>query len=97
MLTSRGEAPGGYLILKEIDPVLYTRDDPPPTDGLPHDVGTQMHGTKLVNSMNRLFAGYAIEKGFIVGSEYLSILVRPAVANTFASSLQSIIPPVRPS
>ncbi|VDC00855.1 unnamed protein product [Peniophora sp. CBMAI 1063] len=60
--------PGGYLILRESDPVFYSASSPPPPDdGTPHDVQAQINGTTSVHKMNSILTGFAVKSGFVVG------------------------------
>lgn len=66
--------PGGYLILRESDPIFYSvSSPPPPDDGTPHDLLTQVNGTTPVHKMNSILTSFAIKSGFVVGS--VSILL----------------------
>ncbi|VDB89423.1 unnamed protein product [Peniophora sp. CBMAI 1063] len=63
--------PGGYLILRESDPVFYSASSPPPPDdGTPHDLPSQINGTTVVHKMNSMLANFAIKNGFVVGLSY---------------------------
>ncbi|KAI0317273.1 S-adenosyl-L-methionine-dependent methyltransferase [Amylostereum chailletii] len=62
--------PGGYLVLKESDPVIYTPRNPPPAEGATHDLDACMDGPSVVHAMNSIFTGLALKSGFVVGLSY---------------------------
>ncbi|KZV64552.1 hypothetical protein PENSPDRAFT_656499 [Peniophora sp. CONT] len=63
--------PGGYLILRESDPVFYSASNPPPPDdGTPHDLPAHINGTAAVHKMNSILTGFAVKSGFVVGLSY---------------------------
>lgn len=65
--------PGGIFMVDEIDPILYTLSMPPPSpDSAGPDLDTCMGGDAWVHKANRIYTGWALHKGFIVGYVALS-------------------------
>ena len=58
--------PGGRLILRDSDQIMYNHERPPPPEGQEPDVATYMQGTSIVANVNRIFAGGALKRGFLV-------------------------------
>ena len=45
---------------------MYNHERPPPPEGQEPDVAAYMQGTSIVANVNRIFAGGALKRGFLV-------------------------------
>ena len=63
----RYTGPGGHLIMRDGDMIQYDRDHPPPPEGQEPDAAAHMQGTSTIANVNCIFAGGALQKGFVVG------------------------------
>jgi hypothetical protein len=64
--------PGGHLIVREGDQLMYNHEHPPPPEGEEPNADAYMQGTSVVSNANRIFAGGALHNGFIVGCALLT-------------------------
>jgi len=62
--------PGGHLVLRDGDTLMYDREHPPPPEGQEPDAAAYMRGTSTVANVNRIFVGGALQRGFVVGLSY---------------------------
>jgi len=59
--------PGGYLLIRDGDLITYNRETPPPPEGQEPNIAASLQGTSNVANINRIFAGEALKRGFVVG------------------------------
>jgi hypothetical protein len=62
----RCTGPGGHLIIRDGEQIMYNHERPPPPEGQEPDVAAYMQGTSIVANVNRIFAGGALRRGFLV-------------------------------
>ncbi|KAH9057430.1 S-adenosyl-L-methionine-dependent methyltransferase [Lactarius vividus] len=62
--------PGGHLILRDADPLLFTHENPPPPEGQEPNVIAYTQGKSTLATINRIFSGWAIRQGLLVGLSY---------------------------
>ena len=67
LILLRCTEPGGHLFLRDSDLVIYNHERPPPPEGQALNVSEYMQGTSVLANANRVFAGGALQKGFVVG------------------------------
>ncbi|CDO77840.1 hypothetical protein BN946_scf184717.g2 [Trametes cinnabarina] len=72
--------PGGFLLIDEADPVVYSdMTSAPPEDAEGHDLEKCLQAPGWVSEANRIYAAFAIENGFFVDMTFqLSRLLRDA-------------------
>lgn len=49
---------------------MYDQEHPPPPEGQEPDVAAYMQGTSILANVNRIVAGGALRKGFVVGCDF---------------------------
>ena len=59
--------PGGHLILRDGDPFMFTHENPPPREGQEPDIVAFTQGKSTLATINRLYSGWALRQGFVVG------------------------------
>jgi hypothetical protein len=59
--------PGGHLLVRDGDLVTYNREIPPPPEGHEPNIAASLRGTSNIANINRVFAGEALRRGFVVG------------------------------
>ncbi|KAJ6576443.1 hypothetical protein DFH09DRAFT_1149376 [Mycena vulgaris] len=65
-------APGGRLMLDELDPVLFKVEEYfRPADGGSYDLEKCMAGTSWISKLNCMYTGYVLQNNFIVGLSLL--------------------------
>ena len=74
--------PGGHLILRDIDLVMFTDENPPPLEGQEPDIVAYTQGKSTLATINRIFSGWALQQGFVVRCARTSLrsvqwLIRP--------------------
>src|SRR6266702_6300440 len=74
--------PGGHLILQDGDPLMFTHENPLPLEGHEPDIVAYTQGKSTLATINRIFSGWALRQGFVVGCTHLSLrsalgLIRP--------------------
>ncbi|KAH9044029.1 S-adenosyl-L-methionine-dependent methyltransferase [Lactarius hengduanensis] len=73
--------PGGHLILRDADLLVFTHENPPPLEGQELDIVAYTQGKSTLATINRICSGLAIRRGFVVGyartSIYLCVPRRP--------------------
>lgn len=62
--------PGGHLILRDGDPLMFTRDNLPPLEGQEPDIVALTQGKSTLATINRIYCGWALRQGFVVGLSY---------------------------
>jgi hypothetical protein len=67
LYSSQCVGPGGYLIVRESDLVIYNHEHPPPPKSEVLNPAVYMQGTSVLANANRIFAGGALQLGFVVG------------------------------
>ena len=60
-------APGGYLVLRDGDPLMFTHENPPPLEGHKPDLMAYTQGSSTLATINRIYSGWALRQGFVVG------------------------------
>ncbi|VDC01092.1 unnamed protein product [Peniophora sp. CBMAI 1063] len=85
-------APGGYLVMADSDLLLYTADEPPPQDGIPHDVEARRSGPSTIHSINNIMAGLALERGFVIGLSYRLTEMLSEAGFTVLSRQRALVP-----
>jgi hypothetical protein len=73
--------PGGHLLVRDGDILTYNRENPPPSEGLEPDITASLQGTSNVANINRVFAGVALKRGFVVGYAFLFFESRIEISN----------------
>ena len=69
----RCTGPGGHLIVRESELIMYNDERPPP-EGQEPDLAAYMQGTSIVANMNRIFTGGALQRGFVVRCALIQFL-----------------------
>ncbi|KAH9017030.1 S-adenosyl-L-methionine-dependent methyltransferase [Lactarius hengduanensis] len=64
--------PGGHLILRDADLLVFTHENPPPLEGQELDIVAYTQGKSTLATINRICSGLAIRRGFVVGLSYHS-------------------------
>ena len=64
--------PGGHLLVRDGDLITYNRENPPPPEGQVPNIAASLQGTSNVANINRIFAGEALKRGFVVGCASLA-------------------------
>jgi len=59
--------PGGHLILRDGDPLMFTHENPPPLEGQEPDIVAYTQGKSTLATINRIYSGWALRQGFVVG------------------------------
>jgi len=62
--------PGGYLVLRDGDPLMFTHENPPPLEGHKPDLMAYTQGNSTLATINRIYSGWALRQGFVVGLSY---------------------------
>ncbi|KAH9044031.1 S-adenosyl-L-methionine-dependent methyltransferase [Lactarius hengduanensis] len=62
--------PGGHLILRDGDPLVFTHESPPPLEGHEHDIAACREGRTTLATINRIYSGWALRHGLVVGLSY---------------------------
>ncbi|KAF8492967.1 S-adenosyl-L-methionine-dependent methyltransferase, partial [Russula emetica] len=62
--------PGGHLVVRDCDLIMYNHEHPPPPEGQEPDAAAYMQGTSIIANVNRIITGGALRKGFVVGLSY---------------------------
>ncbi|KAN0132793.1 S-adenosyl-L-methionine-dependent methyltransferase [Lactarius tabidus] len=62
--------PGGYLVLRDGDPFMFTHENPPPLEGRKPDINAYTQGNSPLATINRIYSGWALRQGFVVGLSY---------------------------
>ena len=65
--------PGGYLVLRDGDPFMFTHENPPPREGQEPDIVASTQGKSTLATINRIYSGWALRQGFVVGYVHTSI------------------------
>ncbi len=65
--------PGGHLILQDGDPLMFTHENPLPLEGHEPDIVAYTQGKSTLATINRIFSGWALRQGFVVGCTHLSL------------------------
>src|SRR6266702_5042404 len=65
--------PGGHLILRDSDLAIFTNENPPPLEGQELDIVAYSQGKSTLATINRIFLGWALRQGFVVGCVRTSI------------------------
>ncbi len=65
--------PGGHLILRDSDPLVFTHEIPPPLEGQEPDFVAYTQGKSTLATINRIFSGWALRQGFVLGCVRASI------------------------
>ncbi len=84
--------PGGHLILRDGDPLMFTHENPPPLEGQEPDIVAYTQGKSTLATINRIYSGWALRQGFVVGCARTStvslrsaqVLIRPQPFISFA-------------
>lgn len=63
----RYTGPGGHLVIRDGDLIMYNHEHPPPPEGQEPDVVACMQGTSTVANVNRIIVGGALQRGLVVG------------------------------
>src|SRR6266702_2599070 len=80
--------PGGHLILRDGDPLLFTHENPPPLEGQEPDIVAYTQGKSTLATINRVFSGWALRQGFVLGFAHTFVSVfRAGVHPTTASRI----------
>ncbi|KAI0262309.1 S-adenosyl-L-methionine-dependent methyltransferase [Gloeopeniophorella convolvens] len=83
--------PGGHLILRDSDLVMYNEETPPPPADQPHDIPALMHAPSPIANFNRIFAGAALQRDLVVGlSQHLPRFLDDASLLTRSSRRASV-------
>jgi hypothetical protein len=75
--------PGGHLLVRDGDLITYNRETLPPPEGQEPNIAASLQGTSNVANINRIFAGEALKRGFVVGCVFF----------TFESRTQHVVDP----
>jgi len=62
--------PGGHLVVRDCDLIMYNHEHPPPPEGQEPDAAAYMQGTSTVANVNRIIVGGALQRGLVVGLSY---------------------------
>ncbi|KAH8991728.1 S-adenosyl-L-methionine-dependent methyltransferase [Lactarius akahatsu] len=84
--------PGGHLILRDGDPFLFTHENPPPLEGQEHDIVTYTQGKSALATINRLYSGWALQQGFVLGLSYHMQKMLQDASLPVLSSLRVLVP-----
>ncbi|KAH9057416.1 S-adenosyl-L-methionine-dependent methyltransferase [Lactarius vividus] len=82
--------PGGHLTLRDIDSMVFTHEDPPSLEGQEPNLITQGKSTSA--TINRIFSGWALRQGFIVGLSYHFRKMLQDVSLQVLSSTRALAP-----
>ena len=63
----RCAGPGGRIVIRDADIIVYGREHPPPPEGQEPDTAAYMQGASAVANVNRIVVGGALQRGFVVG------------------------------
>src|SRR6266576_3444432 len=63
--------PGGHLVVRDCDLIMYNHEHPQPPEGQEPDAAAYMQGTSILANINRILTGGALRKGFVVGYAFL--------------------------
>ena len=63
----RYAGPGGRIVIRDADIIVYSREHPPPPEGQEPDTAAYMQGTSTVANVNRIVVEGALQRGFVVG------------------------------
>jgi len=77
--------PGGHLIIRDGEHIMFNHERPPPPEGQEPDVAACMQGTSIVANVNRIFSGGALRRGFLV-----SVLSQPFLQILETASLRVV-------
>ena len=65
--------PGGHLVVRDADMIMYDSEHPPPPEGQEPDPAAYMQGMSTIANMNHILVGGALQRGFVVGYALLSL------------------------
>jgi len=63
----RRTGPGGHLVIRDGDLIMYDHEHPPPSESQEPDAAAYMQGTSVVANVNRIIVGGALQRGLVVG------------------------------
>ena len=72
--------PGGRLLVRDGDLITYNREHPPPPEGHEPNIAASLQGRSNAAVINRIFAGEALKRGFVVG--YAFLFLKPRTENS---------------
>ena len=57
----RYTGPGGHIVIRDSDLIMYDHEHPPPPEGQEPDAAAYMQGTPTVTNVNRIMEGLCKE------------------------------------
>jgi len=84
--------PGGHLVLRDADPLMFTHENPPPREGQEPDILAYTQGESTLATINRIYSGWAFRQGFVVGLSYHSRKMLQDASFQLLSSTRGLAP-----
>ncbi|KAI9458403.1 S-adenosyl-L-methionine-dependent methyltransferase [Lactarius psammicola] len=84
--------PGGHLILRDGDPLMFTHENPPPLEGQEPEIVAYTQGKSTLATINRIYSGWALRQGFVVGLSYHLRKMLQDASLQVLSSTRALVP-----
>ncbi|KAI0262310.1 S-adenosyl-L-methionine-dependent methyltransferase [Gloeopeniophorella convolvens] len=84
--------PGGYLIVRDSDLVMYNDEHPAPPCGQKPDITAIMNGPAPLSNFNRIFSGCALQRDFVIGLSYYLPRFLEEASLVIQSSKRAVVP-----